>query len=99
MSLQQQNRHKDSKGNSLLLGFLYEFQYIPPLSLYSTVSLLARLVTKRYDELNRESGENPVVGFLLRGHWSKQSLFIPEKHFVDMKGVIKLRRTSARDFE
>lgn len=98
-SLATAHSQKESKTNLLLSNFLYEFQYIPPLSLGSTAPLLARLVTGCYNEPSRESGENPVVGFLLRGQWFKESLFIPEKRFVEMKSVIKLRRISARDFE
>lgn len=46
-----------------------------------------------FNESSCESGEKPCGGilffFFLRGQWFRQSLFIPEKHFVKMKSILK----------
>lgn len=49
-----------------------------------------------FNESSCESEEKPRGGIFLRGQRFGQSLFIPEKHFVEMKSVIKVRRKSAR---
>lgn len=77
--------------------FLYEFEYIPLLSLRSTASLLALSLPGRYNETSRESAEKPVVGFFGEVNDLHSPYLSPEKHFVGMKSVLKLSRTSARD--
>lgn len=74
--------------------FLYEFEYIPRPSPCSTVPLS---VPGRYNESSPWERREAHGGIFLRGHWFTQSPFIPKKHFVEMKSVIKLERTSARD--
>lgn len=95
MSLQRPHSPKESqKETHCLWMFLYESGYIPLASLCSTVSLFTFWALSWIKPWERHVTHG---GILWRGHSFTQSVFIPEKHFAEMKSVIKLRRTSARD--
>lgn len=92
------SRH--SKGNSQLLwafSFLFIWIHTSSVTMWRDFLFGFPFLAFKWMEL-WENGLKPIVVFFLfffRGHWFTRSLFVPVKHFGKMKGIIKVRRTSA----